>query len=143
VGVVAFPMGWVADNSIRLRILKAVLNAIDKAQQRSCRQFDPVADTESEVDAIKMAIAYDVADNSIRLRILKGTGGFGRDLQNLRCRQFDPVADTERRIARGLDHEVHSCRQFDPVADTESLIDTEGLAATDDLLQTIRSGCGY
>ena len=71
---VAYCRVIVADNSIRLRILKDLSVRRLICSRMSCRQFDPVADTESY---------YFMGEGLFRF---------------LSCRQFDPVADTERAI---------------------------------------------
>ena len=86
----------VADNSIRLRILKGKLNQKSSQKRQSCRQFDPVADTESLAQRARACARGRVADNSIRLRILKVQPGLRENAAGPSCRQFDPVADTER-----------------------------------------------
>ena len=61
----------------------------------SCREFDPIEDTESVKGATSALTAAMVAESSIRLRILKAEQGDMSILPQKSCREFDPIEDTE------------------------------------------------
>ncbi len=87
----------------------------------SCRDIDPVEDTERVNQCAIERAVVGVAGISIRLRILKATIVYypGR-VTEVGCRDIDPVEDTERLTQTRTIPTSSSCRDIDPVEDTES-----------------------
>ena len=63
------------------------------------KQFDPIADTETQIGNCHLSRFIKASNNSIRLRILKLKTLFGEREIRYSFKQFDPIADTETESA--------------------------------------------